>query len=489
MSRLHRVVPHIAVALLAASARASDPPFFTGIGDLPGGIRRSGAYDVSADGSVVCGFGTADTGLACRWTLSLGLEALGDLPGGGAESGANAISADGLTIVGFASSANGEEAFAWTAAGGMVGLGDLPGGSYLSSATAVSSDGRAIVGYSASAASTPLSEAFRWTATGGIQPLGDLAGASFYSFATGISDDGTRISGFGTSTASGSSGSEAALWALPQGLKGLGDLPGGAFSSAGSDISGDGRYVVGSATAVSGPLAFRWDDPLAGGAGMGSLGDLPGGIDDSSARAVSYDGRVVVGEGVGAPGILEVFVWTESTGCVSLHDVLAGFGLDFTGWTMMTVTDSSADGRTIVGWGIDPDGNQEGWVAYLGDAWTDLGQGLPGVAGVPVLDVHGSLLSGHPLTVALTGAKPSGSATLVVGLSELDASFKGGTLVPNPDVLMPGLVLDGDGALSLDAAWPPGVPSGLSLWLQAWIADAAAVQGFAASNAELGVAP
>src|SRR5262249_20791473 len=136
MSLEPRVASLLVVALLASSARASDPPFVTGIGDLPGGIRRSGAFDVSADGSVVCGFGTADTSLACRWTPGVGLEALGDLPGGGTESIANGISADGLTIVGSASSASGSEAFAWTAAGGMMGLGDLPGGNFLSSATA-----------------------------------------------------------------------------------------------------------------------------------------------------------------------------------------------------------------------------------------------------------------------------------------------------------------------------------------------------------------
>src|SRR5690606_24189691 len=43
-------------------------------------------------------------------------------------STANAISADGSVIVGWGNSANGNEAFRRTEADGMVGLGDLEGG-------------------------------------------------------------------------------------------------------------------------------------------------------------------------------------------------------------------------------------------------------------------------------------------------------------------------------------------------------------------------
>jgi hypothetical protein len=174
---------------------------------------------------------------------------------------------------------------------------------------------------------------------------------------------------------------------------------------------------------------------------------------------------------------------------VSLKGLLTSLGLDLTGWTLEVAQAVSADGRTIVGYGPNPSGNYEGWVAHLGDAWTDLGQGLAGVAGVPVLQTHGALIEGHPLTVALSSAKPSGVATLVVGLSALNAPFKGGTMVPNPDALVAGLGLDGVGGIELTSPWPAGVPSGLSLWMQAWIADGAAVKGFAASNAEVGAVP
>jgi probable HAF family extracellular repeat protein len=478
-----------ALGLLAAAARASDPPSFTGVGDLSGGTVLSAAQGVSGDGSVVCGYSNSATGdAAFRWTAAGGLQPLGDLTGGGTLSYANAVSADGSVIVGHSLSASGDEAFRWTAAG-MVGLGDLPGNGFFSIANGVNADGSAVVGHSESMLSGTLSaEGFRWTAATGIQPLGDLPGSNFFSVATAVSADGLRICGYGTSPASGPASSEATRWVWPGAPAGLGDLPGGGFGGNAFGISADGNVIVGLSAATGGVFAFRWSNPATGGAGIQSIGDIPGGAAYSRANGISADGNVIVGQSLGPAG-MEAFVWTAATGCVSLKDLLTSLGLDLTGWTLDVATAISADGRTIVGYGPNPSGDYEGWVAHLGDAWTDLGQGLAGVAGVPVLAAHGALIEGHPLTLSLSGAKPSGSATLIAGLSAIDAPFKGGTMVPNPDVLLAGLPLDSNGTFDLAAAWPAGVPSGFSLWLQAWIADGAAVKGFAASNAEVGVVP
>jgi probable HAF family extracellular repeat protein len=473
--------------LATAFAQAGDPPSFLGVGDFPGGPRLSAVEAVSADGSVACGFGTSEVGdVAFRWTRADGLQSLGDLPGGAIESVANGLSADGTVIVGHSGGPNGIEAFRWTQAGGLQPLGDLPGGLFNSSAVAANADGSVLVGYSSSASG--LIEAFRWTAGGGLQPLGDLAGGNFVSAGYALSADGTRVCGLGTA---GSTDSQqlAALWMLPGSPVSLGDLPGGSVSSVAFDISADGKVVVGYSSAAAGSLAFRWDDPAIGGAGMVSLGDLPGGPANSYAEGVSGDGSIIVGESDSSPILLEPFVWTATTGCTSLTALLESLGLDLTGWRLQNVLDVSDDGRTLVGRGIHPNGDEEGWIAFLGDPWTALGHGLSGVAGVPALQVHGALLEGHPLTLSLSGAKPAGSATLVVGFSAINAPFKGGTLVPDADALIFGLPLDANGALELSAAWPAGVPSGSSLWLQAWIADAAAAQGFAASNAVVGETP
>jgi len=101
---------------------------FQGLGDMPGGVFNSRAFDVSADGSTVVGYSISASGTeAFRWTLSGGMVGLGDLPGSSFESKANAVSADGSTIVGIGISASGPEAFRWTLSGGMVGLGYLSG--------------------------------------------------------------------------------------------------------------------------------------------------------------------------------------------------------------------------------------------------------------------------------------------------------------------------------------------------------------------------
>ena len=85
----------------------------------------------------------------------------------------------------------------------------------------------------------------------------------------------------------------------------------------------------------------------------------------------------------------------------------------------------------------------------------------------------------------LGGTLAATPAWLILGLSEFDAAFRGGTLVPAPALIVP-LVTDAEGALSLSTTWPVGLPPGLSLWLQAWIPDAGGPQGWAASNAVVG---
>jgi WD40 repeat protein len=114
--------------------------------------------------------------------------------------------------------------------------------------------------------------------------------------------------------------------------------------------------------------------------------------------------------------------------------------------------------------------------------WTGLGGGLAGVAGVPQLSGAGSLQPASTLELGLSDAAPLAVTTLVVGLATINLPFKGGVLVPAPDVVLAGLATDVGGAWQLPAVWPAGVPSGLQFFLQAWIPDAGGPAGFAASN-------
>jgi uncharacterized membrane protein len=86
------------------------------------------------------------------------------------------------------------------------------------------------------------------------------------------------------------------------------------------------------------------------------------------AADVCADGSVVVGDGSSASGT-EAFVWDAMNGMRSLKDVLTNvYSLDLTGWTLTEASAISADGRTIVGRGINPLNQQEAWVANLSPA-------------------------------------------------------------------------------------------------------------------------
>ena len=137
---------------------------------------------------------------------------------------------------------------------------------------------------------------------------------------------------------------------------------------------------------------------------------------------------------------------------------------------------------------------ENGWVGgssgiwYRAAPWLDIGHALAGAGGAPSLEGDGSLQGGSELTLALAGALPFASTTLVIGLSDISLPFKGGTLVPAPNIVLVGLATNAAGTVTLGATFPTGVPPGLSFFVQAWIADPAGPAGYAASNALAGTA-
>jgi probable HAF family extracellular repeat protein len=365
-----------------APTRAESTVMFTGLSDLTGGSFESEAWGVSPDGSTVVGRSSSASGdEAFRWTSAEGMIGLGDLPGGISSSRAWDSSTDGSVIAGVGSSASGGEAFRWTAGGGMVGLGDLPGDVFFSEGLGISADGAVVVGESRSASGA---QAFRWTSGGGMVGLGDLPGGSFNSQSWSSSHDGSVVVGCGTSFSDLCG--EAFRWTAGGGMVGLGDLPGGSFYSQAYDVSADGSVVVGSGYSASGKEAFRWDVGADGIAHtpddvMIGLGDLAGGIFSSQAYAISADGSVVVGRGNSASGD-EAFIWDATNGVRELHQVLVDLGLDLSGWTLTEATAISDDGLTMVGYGTNPSGNTEAWIATIPEPSTALlvALGLVGIA-------------------------------------------------------------------------------------------------------------
>jgi uncharacterized membrane protein len=266
------------------------------------------------------------------------------------------ISQDGRWIAGSDAAEHGTEAFLYdTRLGTIVGLGDLPGDTFRSNATAISADGGTVVGYSDAA---PGWEAFVWRAETGMRSLGDFDGGTHLSQAYATNADGTVTVGFG---------------------------------------SGD-----------NGREAFRHDAD-----GLHALGDLPEGDFESRALGVSGDGRVIVGYGTGAL-TREAVVWIDGTGPQRVRDVLTDAGADLTGWELDDAAAISMDGLSITGFGLNPAGDREAWIATLPSCPTDLdGDGTTGVGDLlQVLGAWGE--SGHPADVDGDG---------IVGVGDLLALF------------------------------------------------------------------
>jgi hypothetical protein len=157
---------------------------------------------------------------------------------------------------------------------------------------------------------------------------------------------------------------------------GLGSLYGEEGDSTAYDASSDGAVIVGSSSYfnLDGERvgeAFRWTDP----GGMSSLGGYPPNVIRSEANAVSDNGAVIVGNwdssnpASGSGYDRSTFVWTAPTGVLHLKDTLISGGAEgLENWRLEEATDVSGNGEWVVGSGINPDGNQEAFVARLPSA-------------------------------------------------------------------------------------------------------------------------
>ncbi|WP_168442369.1 hypothetical protein [Pontiella desulfatans] len=277
------------------------------------------------------------------------------------ENRGNGVNADGSVIVGYADLpvAGQQEAYRWSVADGMEGLGTHLGGEPTSTAYDVNSGGDVIVGLYYPSES--ISEAFRWTLEGGAQGLGFLTGTA-ESVATAVSANGDIVVGYAyPDYKNGLSEREAFRWTEATGCVGLGRLSGDDRSEA-KGISADGSTIVGYSQNSSGRHeAFRWTASE----GLIGLGDFAGGSEISIAEDASADGSVIVGYSNSDEGP-EAFIWDESSGLMNLQDVLVHeHGLDLTGWSLTYGLAVSDNGKVIVGFGTNPDGDWEGWIAWL----------------------------------------------------------------------------------------------------------------------------
>jgi probable HAF family extracellular repeat protein len=181
--------------------------------------------------------------------------------------------------------------------------------------------------------------------------LGDLPGGTFFSSAQGVSADGLVVVGAST----GTSTEDAFRWTQAGGMVALGFLPGDNRSIA-TATSADGAVVVGSSRNPNGLWqSFRWTSAT----GMFGIGV------DTQAHDVSGDGMTIVGRAFTVPGN-EAYLWTNALGLVDLRMHLIGLGVTgLTGWQLREALAVSQDGNAIVGFGTNPAGQTEAWIAYL----------------------------------------------------------------------------------------------------------------------------
>ena len=340
----------VALGLTGAHAFAQSSASFQSLGVLNADNPFSQALAVSGDGEVVVGKSRSPIidFEPFRWTAETGMAALPLLDPGHVEGSALDVSFDGSVIVGW-SRWGPPDALRWTSEGQIV-----ENLFFSAQASAVAEDGT-IAGHWG-LGPHGYQFAFRWTSDEG--PTLILAGlppglpSSYNNFlVTDVTSDGSTVianllANSGDSYAMRQQGSQD--WEL------LGS--GHALAQA---SSADASIVVGSVFEGATATAARWDDVEGAWLQLDPTAE--------TAFHVTADGSVIVGGSeLGCANC--AFIWDADNGAQNLKGLLGGgHGLDLSGWQLAAATGVSDDGLTIIGYGTNPDGNTEAWIARLPD--------------------------------------------------------------------------------------------------------------------------
>lgn len=334
------LIASLQLCTYTVQAHAATPVGFYSLSHLNGY-----AVDVS-DNGVVASLGSGFTSFL--WTVEDGQispSIYGDV---------YAVSADGSTMVGRTSSAY--TGFHWSDATGFTELPRIAGSAGIAKALAVSADGSIVVGYDDPSGAPQ--EGTYWTAESGTVSVGDLSVPSSLTTTSVITNDGSTMYGYSNS---GDGYVSMFRYTVDGGIENMGYMA-GMERTYPQAVSADGTTVVGTANLYGKRHAFRWTEDM----GFDYLGDL--GLSKSNLRGslaydVNHDGSIIVGSQAGVAAT----IWDETNGLRFLQDVLADeYGLDMTGWTLEYAYGISADGRYIVGSGIDESVNsRRGWVAVI----------------------------------------------------------------------------------------------------------------------------
>jgi Tol biopolymer transport system component len=272
-------------------------------------------------------------------------------------------------------------------------------------------------------------------------------------------------------------------------------------------ISADGRYVVFSSKALLAPMPF----PGTAGVRLIYRHDLQ--TSETILISVDNSGRgpnEFCEEGtISDDGNLVTFGsyatnWWNGTlveyDQIYVRDIAAGTTTMLSGATPGFALESesdtpsiSRDGTSVVfsaELSLHPDDTNDDLDVYRTTTtpimdWTYLGGELAGDAR-PLLSARGYFTAGADAMLDVRQAAPSASMGLVLGLARIDAPFKGGALIPSPDLLVFGTT-DTDGAWVWPFVHPNNVAAGIELFVQAAVQDVGAPAGWALSNGVRGL--
>jgi probable HAF family extracellular repeat protein len=362
-----------ALLLVALSGMATaQQPTFQALGFLGAPVSSSQASAIDGSGSRLVGrsnsaasaFGNSEAFYADVTPAGAGgpLVGLGGLATATLDSEANAISADGTVIVGRAryGATSARQAFRRTLSGANVALA-FPSNAVNSNALGADASGSVVVGWASNSAG--VATAYRWVMPLNTpESLGTLAGDAS-SRARAVSADGTVIAGISTT----STGDVRAVQWRSGVLSALPALDASFPAREANAVSRDGGVIVGYSALGSSTStrAVAWKSL---GTVVEALPDIANGAGAAQAFCVNEDGTFIGGSArvVGGDFFGRAFVHRQGLGTIDLQSYLEAKGVPgLAGWTLYAVFGLSNSGLRVVGYGLDPSGNNQAFLVTL----------------------------------------------------------------------------------------------------------------------------